>query len=297
MMRKLIQTQCPVQFLSFVLAISLVGSSCNDNAYSSPKGYDFRKPVKSELGRDLNEISGMTYNDDDTTILAVSDSKRKVFELDLKMLKLRDYSEKMYTQSDFEDLVKLDTTVYVLISNGTIISMPLRVHDSSNTTAYPLPFSGKNDFETLYHDQALNALIVLCKSCESDKGKQMRSAYRFDLLTKQFDSSAFYTISTKDVKGIMKNDDADFSPSAAAIHPVDKRLYILSSAGNLLVIADTRGKVLEGYNLNPDQYPQAEGITFSPNGTLYISNEGKYGKPTLLMFPYLGKQDAPKKSK
>jgi uncharacterized protein YjiK len=239
----------------------------------------------------------MSYNVDDTTILAVSDSKRKVFELDIRMLKLRDYSEKMYTQSDFEDLVKIDSTVYVLISNGTVISMPLRVHDSSSTIAYPFPFSGKNDFETLYYDQALNALIVLCKSCESDKGKQLRSAYRFDLLTKQFDSSSFYTISTKDVKQVMKNDDADFSPSAAAIHPIDKRLYILSSAGNLLVIADTRGKVLEGYNLNPDQYPQAEGITFSPTGTLYISNEGKYGNPTLLMYPYEGKTDASKKSK
>lgn len=297
MMRKLFQTQCPVQILSFALAISLVGSSCNDNAYSSPKGYDFRKPVKSDLGRDLNEISGMSYNTDDTTILAVSDSKRKIFELDIAMLKLRDYSEKMYTQSDFEDLVKIDSIIYVLISNGTIISMPLRVHDSSSTNAFPFPFSGKNDFETLYYDQTLNALIMLCKSCEDDKGKQLRSAYRFDLLSKKFDSSAFYTISTKQVKEIMKNDDADFSPSGAAIHPIDKRLYILSSAGNLLVIADTRGKVQEGYNLNPDQYPQAEGITFSPAGTLYISNEGKYGKPTLLMYPYSGKKDPPKKSK
>src|SRR5688572_5548609 len=100
MMRKLFQTQCPVRILSFILGISLIGSSCNDNAYSSPKGYDFTKPVKSELGADLNEISGMSYNPDDTTILAVSDSKRKIFELDIRMLKLRDYSEKMYAQSD-----------------------------------------------------------------------------------------------------------------------------------------------------------------------------------------------------
>lgn len=296
-MRKLFQTQCPVQILGFILAAGLIGASCNDKAISSPKGYDFSKPVKSELGKDLNEISGMSFNRDDTTILAVSDSKRKIFELDIRMLKLRDYSEKMYTQSDFEDLVKIDSVVYVLISNGTIISMPLRVHDSSKTIAHPFPFTGKNDFETLYYDQTLNALVILCKSCESDKGKQMRSAYRFDLLTKQFDSSAFYTISTKTIKELMKNDDADFSPSGASIHPIDKRLYILSSAGNLLVIADTRGKVLEGYNLNPDQYPQAEGITFSPGGTLYISNEGKYGKPTLLMYPFKGKQDAPKKNK
>jgi uncharacterized protein YjiK len=63
-------------------------------------------------------------------------------------------------------------------------------------------------------------------------------------------------------------------------------LYILSSAGNLLVITDTRGKAIAGYNLNPDDYPQAEGIAFAPNGDMFISNEGKQGKPTLKVFRY-----------
>jgi uncharacterized protein YjiK len=104
--------------------------------------------------------------------------------------------------------------------------------------------------------------------------------------TRSFDSVAFYQLSTTDVKKVMKNDDADFKPSAAAIHPVSKRLYILASAGNLLVIADTKGHIIEAYNLNPDQHPQAEGIAFAPNGDMYISNEGKYGTPTLQHYPY-----------
>ena len=88
---------------------------------------------------------------------------------------------------------------------------------------------------------------------------------------------------------MLKNDDAKFEPSAAAIHPVNKRLYILSSAGQLLVITDTRGQVAEAYDLNPDLFPQAEGIAFAPNGDMYISNEGKSGAPTLLRFSYLQK--------
>jgi len=285
-MRKLFQTQC-LSIVSFLMAMVGFGCiACTEHTYTSPSGYDIRKPVKSELGKDVNEISGLTFNPDDTTLLAISDSKRKIFQIDLRHLKLRDYSEKMYVQSDFEDLVKIDTTIYALISNGTIISMPLHVQDTLRTVAHPFWSTDKNDFETLYYDPAVKGLVMVCKSCPADKGKHIRSAYRFDLAGKKFDSSALYTISTEDVKAVMKNDDADFSPSAAAIHPVDKRLYILSSAGQLLVITDTKGKVLEGYNLNPDLYPQAEGICFAPNGTMYISNEGKYGKPTLLMFPY-----------
>jgi uncharacterized protein YjiK len=84
----------------------------------------------------------------------------------------------------------------------------------------------------------------------------------------------------------LKNADAKFEPSAAAIHPVSKRLFVLSSAGQLLVVTDTRGQVIEAYTLNPDLYPQAEGIAFAPNGDMYITNEGKYGKPTLYYFPF-----------
>lgn len=292
-MRKLIQTEC-LSFFLFFLAIGIGCLSCTDGSSSSPKGYDIKKPVKSELGKDVNEISGLTYDVEDTSLLAISDSKRKVFQIDLKRLKLKDYSEKIYVQSDFEDLVKIDTTIYALISNGTILSMPLHVKDTSRTIAYPFWSTEKNDFETLYHDPETNSLVILCKTCEADKGQKLKTAYRFDLVAKAFDSSAYFTISTEEVRAIMKNDDADFKPSAAAIHPTDKRLYILSSAGQILIITDTRGKVLEGYNLNPDVYPQAEGIAFAPNGTMYISNEGKYGKPTLLMFPYRFKGAAKK---
>jgi uncharacterized protein YjiK len=247
------------------------------------------------LGKSVNEISGLTFNTDDSSLLAISDSKRKIFQIDLKKEKLKDYAEKIYTQSDFEDLVKIDTTIYVLISDGTILSMPLHVADSANTIVYPSPFQGKNDFETLYYDPEANGLITICKECEAEKGLRRRTAYRFDLATKSFDTSLYYSISTQDVKAAVKNDDAEFRPSAVAIHPIEKKLFILASAGQLLVITDLKGKVLEAYNLNPDLFPQAEGITFGPDGTMYISNEGKFGSPTLLIFPYNPAGEAAKK--
>lgn len=296
-MGKIFQTQCPGIFPVVFLCCALTCISCNDHSYGSPKGYNIKEPDFRELGKSVNEISGLTYNTDDSSLLAISDSKRKVFQIDLQREKLKDYSEKVYTQSDFEDLVKIDTTIYVLISDGTIISMPPNVIDSSNTVVYPSPFKGINDFEALYHDPAANSLVIICKECETEKGQRRRTAYRFDLAAKAYDTAAFYTISTQEVKSKVKNDDAEFRPSAAAIHPIEKKLYILASAGQLLVITDTKGKVMEAYNLNPDIFPQAEGITFAPNGTMYISNEGKFGKPSLLVFPYNANTDAPTKKK
>jgi uncharacterized protein YjiK len=93
-------------------------------------------------------------------------------------------------------------------------------------------------------------------------------------------------MSEEDVQDILKDGRVEFKPSAAAIHPIEKRLYILSSAGLLLVIADTKGKVQEAYRLKPNFYPQAEGIAFASNGDMFVTNEAKYGKPSLLKITY-----------
>ncbi len=266
--------------------VAALQTGCTENTHQSPQGYDMRIPQKRQLGKVLNEISGLSFNTDSNSLMVISDSKRKIYSINLKTQKLSDYAEKFWEQSDFEDLVKLKDTVYTLISNGTILAVPARAKDSTGTRAYPFWSEDENDFETLYYDASANGLIMICKSCAAEKGQHVRTAYRFNLATKQFDSSAFYTISSDSVKAAVKNNDASFKPSAAAIHPVDKRLYILSSAGQIMVITDTQGNVLEAYNLNPDRNPQAEGIAFAPNGTMFISNEGKYGKATLHIYPY-----------
>ncbi|HVK96702.1 MAG TPA: SdiA-regulated domain-containing protein, partial [Flavisolibacter sp.] len=240
-----------------------------------------------EFGKELVEISGIAYNSDNKTLLGISDNKEHIFQIDYKTPKLSDYTEKVVPpNSDLEDIVKLNDAVYIMASKGLLYEIPNGVKDTSGVKVYDLGLSGTNDFESLYYDSSLNGLVLLCKSCAPDKGEPLRSAFKFDLATKTFSTSAIYYISTDSVKTILKDNDAKFDPSAAAIHPINKFLYILSSAGNLLVITDTKGKVLDAYNLHPDQFPQAEGIAFAPDGTMFIANEGKFGTATLHVFPY-----------
>jgi uncharacterized protein YjiK len=237
------------------------------------------------LGKVLNEISGITFNEDDNTLLAISDSKEKVFQININKQKLKDYTDKVVgSNSDLEDIAKVDSSLFLLSSKGIIYEMSSKKQDTAR--AYRFPSTDKNDFETLYYDPSIKSLIMICKKCPADQGKGERSAYRFDLEKKQFDSSPYFMFNTTEVKNLLKDDDAKFDPSAACIHPINKRLYVLSSAGNLLVIADTRGKIIEAYKLNSAQFPQAEGIAFAPNGDMYITNEGKYGNPTLQIFKY-----------
>src|SRR5689334_7957383 len=101
MMLKIFQTQCPGLLPAIFLCACLALISCNDRSYGSPEGYDIKKPESRELGKSVNEISGLAFNTDDSSLLAISDSKRKIFQIDLKKEKLKDYAEKIYTQSDF----------------------------------------------------------------------------------------------------------------------------------------------------------------------------------------------------
>ena len=286
-MEQLTQTKCPVLLKVVLVSAVALQISCHHQSYSSPEGYNMRAPQKLQLGKVLNEISGIAYNDENNTVLAISDSKEKVFDMNVRSPKLKDYTHKVVPpNSDVEDIVKVKGNLYLLSSKGIIYEVTKNQEDTTAVQSYSFWSAEQNDFETLYYDEASNGLIMMCKSCAADKGKQARSAYRFDLATHQFDSSAFFEISTEAIRKVMKDNDVKFDPSAAAIHPLNKRLYILSSAGNILVITDTRGKVIEGYHLNPDDHPQAEGITFAPNGDMYISDEGKFGHPTLQIYRY-----------
>ncbi|HEX2607960.1 MAG TPA: SdiA-regulated domain-containing protein [Flavisolibacter sp.] len=295
MMKKLFQTKCPAWIGIILVYTVTLSAGCKQHGYDTPEGYDTNKPIKMELGKVLNEISGLSYNKDDSSLLAISDSKEKIFSIRLKNKKLKDFTDKVVgPDSDLEDLVYSDSMVYLLSSPGVIKAVPPGAKDSSGVRTYELNLPGQNDFESLYYDASVKGLIAVCKSCASDKGLHQRSAYRFDLETKSFDSAALFTFNTSTVDEQLKDKDAKFDPSGIAVNPINKRLYVLSSSGNLLIVADNRGKIIETHKLNPDDYPQAEGIAFAPNGDMYISNEGKYGKPTLLHIPY---RQAGKKNK
>jgi uncharacterized protein YjiK len=273
--------------LAGVLLTAFFIISCKNGGQKSPDGYALDKPKRSELGKALNEISGITYSRDDSSLLAVSDSKEKVFQINLRNRKLADYTEKIInSNSDVEDIVKVDTSLFLLMSKGTLVEVPQKAKDTTSIKTYEIGLGGTNDFETVYFDPSINSLVLLCKTCAHEQGSGVRTAFRFDLRTRSFINNAFFTISRGQVKDLLKNQDADFKPSAAAINPINKRLFVLSSAGNLLVVCDNRGQAIEAYELHPDVYPQAEGIAFAPNGDMYISNEGKNGKPTLLYIPY-----------
>ncbi|MES2882533.1 MAG: SdiA-regulated domain-containing protein [Bacteroidota bacterium] len=296
-MKQLLQTKCRASLNLFLFYGVTVLAACNGTGYSNPAGYDLRKPTEAELGKVLNEISGLSWDERNDALVAIADNKEKIFQIGLKNKKIKDLSDKAIPpDSDTEDIVYTDSAFYLLSSWGEIRKVPMGAKDSTAINRYSLGLEGQNDFETMYYDSAAKGLIIICKSCAHEKGLKIRTAYRFNLQTTLFDSVPFFTISREAVEEKIKDPDASFDPSGGAIHPLTGEVFILSSSGNLLVITSKKGEIIDVFKLNPDKFPQAEGIAFAPNGDMYISNEGKYGKPTLLFFPYQLKGSKNKKA-
>ncbi|MBO9634305.1 MAG: hypothetical protein J7578_14415 [Chitinophagaceae bacterium] len=267
--------------LTIVLIAGFTGCTGQGRSFvPSIPGYDASKKQTVVLDKDLLEISGMFWLAN-STIAAINDEEGKVFLIDPED---GDYHVRKFGKKrDYEDIVQLDTFYFVLESNGNIHRVPINVKHVEEE--YEFHRKKKIEFESLYIDPN-NRLILLSK--EQRESKKGVLAYSFDPITMQYSDTPVYTIRWKDIRNMLKNNNAEFKPSAAAIHPIKKTLFIVASIGKAMLETTLDGEVLAAWQLNPDQFPQPEGLTFAPNGDMYISNEGVDGKATILKFPYSG---------
>jgi len=230
------------------------------------------------LDDELLEISGMFYLDDGR-IASINDEDGRIFLINMQDGSFE--SHKFAGKGDYEDLVKVDSFFYVVESNGDIHQV--NFYDDAQHRQFKFP-KKKIEFESLYYRADQHTLVMISKDHGERKPGMM--AYSFDLETEQFSEEPYFFIPMKQVFFAAKNNIAECKPSAAAIQPVTKKLFIIASVGKMMLECDLDGKVHRAYKLNPSQFPQPEGITFAPNGDMYISNEGLNGKATIFKFPY-----------
>jgi hypothetical protein len=182
--------------------------------------------------------------------------------------------------------VLVDSTFYVLESNGNIIQLRYISQDSVQVKEHEFPVQGKNEFEILYHDTQKNRLMMLCKDCEMDD-KNSLTAFAFNLDSGAFVSRPAYVIDIRKIEDLMDEKKLRFKPSAATINPLTGELFIVSSINKVLVVADVNGVPRQVYKINPKLYKQPEGMAFTPHGDLLISNESAdVGAANILFFKY-----------
>ena len=261
--------------------------------------FDFNHPVEViKLPQKLHEISGITFYRKNE-LACVQDEKGIVFFYDIKKDKLRN-TIPFAKDKDYEGIANVNDTLFVLCSNGEISEIDSKNEDGYANT-HSTFLSKNNNCEGLCYDKRQHRLLVACKGIpkKGTASKGMKTVYGFDLKTREMDKIPVYKFDPDSVKKyIAKADEGGFfekifnknsfekrflfEPSEICIDPMTDDVYVLSSVGKTILAITYEGKIKFAVHLDPELYKQPEGLTFSKDGSMYISDEGKGGKANLI---------------
>jgi len=247
--------------------------------------YQVNEPVQSwNLPAELAEISGVSFIDNQR-LACIQDEKGIIYIFNLKAGEV-EMEINFGDDGDYEGIEIIENDAWVLKSNGMLYEVPDYLENAESIVKkHKTALSGKNDTEGLAYDPVSNNLLIACKEnpfLDERKGKGIKAFYSFNPETKQIDIEPFLLINL-DTIGYYKG-DVSFKPSGIAVQPATGNIFILGSAGKLLLVLSGKGEMLALTGLKPKLFPQPEGICFSPDGTLYIANEGDGREGTILKF-------------
>jgi uncharacterized protein YjiK len=274
--------------LPFATVLCVLFVSCNTTASSqNPQGYNFSQPERTKMPGSLNEISGIVFlKGNPDHLFAIEDEDGRLYRYTFSSQKTR-YS-RFFSKGDFEDLAVLQDSVFVALkSDGTLYTFPIAEAENENAGKVKeykslLP---KAEYEGLFAKNG--RLYILCKDCADKNAKKTATVYEI-ILPVNAKPAVVKPIKInfeKTGKGI-DTEKKILSPSGLAFHPLTNEWYLLSSVNNLLLVMDAGLNPKAVYKLDPSLFKQPEGITFSKNGDMYISNEAAGGTANVLLFRY-----------
>ena len=251
-----------------------------------PPGYDVQKIEKIKLGEDLDEISGIWLDPSGSALFAENDEEGRIYRVNPSTGKIYEHTT-FNSGGDFEDLTRDGTNWYMMRSNGNLFRITGAFTDSVKSETFKLHLPGYNNFEAACFVPADKKIYLVCKQCEADSGQRI-SIHAFNTVTSTYDPGPALTM-VPDRTLLPQEDSAEIiKPSALAIHPVTGEWYLMASVNHLLIVAEPNGKWKKVYPLNKEWFKQPEGMSFAPNGDLYVSNEARSGTPNIIKVPWKG---------
>jgi len=274
------------------------------------KGYTFPYNLispdkKTKLPSDLREISGI-QSLGDGMIAGIEDEHGLIYLIDFNSGEIEkeiDFGD----NGDYEGLAIVGSTAWVLRSNGNLYRVKdyKKDKDQRKTKKFETALSKRNDTEGLTYDPLHNRLLIACKGhpfIDYRDGKHTKAIYAFDLEQKELNPDPVLLIDLKRIQDIKdynwfssigisimsrldeNKGDVSFQPSDIAINPLSGNYYIIGAVGDLLLVYSPDWILLTAVDMSDMVFKQAEGISFSVKGNLYISNEGGDGKANILKF-------------
>lgn len=234
----------------------------------------------------LNEVSGISWIATNT-IACIQDEEGVIYIYDLDKHSI--IKEIPFAGSgDYEGIAVADTNAYVMRSDGLVYVISDYNTASKSTTSFQTGFNANNNMESLYFNPKSNMLITAPKDRDSNSDTY-KGIYQISSDDMESSKPPLFKINMNDqalknFKG--KKEYKTFNPSDIAINPITNEMYVLEGKNPKLLVLDADGNFKALHHLNPSEFPQPEGITFSPEGTLYISSEAKNGSATIQLVEF-----------
>ena len=257
--------------------------------------YNLTKPEEKYLmPGELDEISGISWYGSGL-LACVEDENGVIYLYDLQQKRVV-RRIRFAGSGDYEDVAVIKQNAYVLRSDGTLFLRSMADLPSDGQTdltmQFRTPLTSANDVEGLGYDAKRNRLLIACKEKQALSGQQVegKALYEFDPDLRRLEETPLYQISWpaagEKASGKKKEGEKkeNFKPSGVAFHPVSHQIYLLASVGQRLIVLHPNGSLAGTVRLEPRLFRQPEGISFAPDGTLYIASEGRDGSGYILRF-------------
>ncbi|MGB3798438.1 MAG: SdiA-regulated domain-containing protein, partial [Lewinella sp.] len=181
---------------------------------------------------------------------------------------------------DYEGVARVDDVIYVLEADGDLhyFNYPEAGTEEVVSQKIETRFSYRNDTEGICFDSLSNTLLITPKEQQLnavDDNTTRRGIYAFDLQNMDMLEQPSFYVDELEIGQIVygANREYVFRPSGVAVDPLTQDIFVLSSVGNVLVVIDRDSEIKHVELLETGTFSQPEGITFSPEGDLYISSE------------------------
>ncbi|TXE05661.1 hypothetical protein ES711_15270 [Gelidibacter salicanalis] len=270
-------------FIALLIGIAVVGFAKVNKANAElTEGSDnYTISETWELPPELDEISGIVWLDSQT-LACIQDEDGIVYIYNLDEKKIT--KELPFAgNGDYEGIALHKNDLYVMQSDGLLYEIKNWKDANKVVSSHQTDFKSSNNLESLTYSTKDAALLTIPK--DKDTEEAYKGIYKIDLTSKKVNrKTPTYKIDmTSSVLKPYKNKKLHktFSPSEVAVHPKTKDLYILEGKNPKLLIMNSEGALKAVHKLDEISFPQPEGITFSADGDLYISNEAASGSATI----------------
>ena len=251
------------------------------NSELSKYNFISEESVVIKLPGELQEISGLMMTDDGR-LFGHNDEKGFVYQIDYSngnIIKKFSLGEK-YEREDFEGIAYANKKFYMVTSNGDLYEFVEGSDgESVSFNIYKTDLTSKNDVEGLCFDPETNSLLLACKGYPGKDFKKQKAVYLFSLDRMELEKEPRFLIDLSEIK-------QTFNPSGIERNPNTGTFFIIAANRNAILEISKHGELIDITKLPPVIHEQPEGITFAPDKSLIISNEGDFERGSIVLHLY-----------